>query len=137
MTLSSSSLDGSCAVEDHLQEGQCGTALSIVDQHIGCPDSSHFNTMILLDIAWQYSMPKTLGAEPTPRSRHIVVISRPYISPDEAGEKYKQYCWQSLMQHKPREGVTRITCTLMNKLMSQFSIHFSHHTEKAGVSKQW
>ena len=95
------SLDGSRAVEDHLEEGQRATALSIADHYIGRPDSSHFNTMTLLDFARQYSMPKTLGAEPTPRSRRIVVIPRPYVSPDPAGDKYEQYCCQSLMQHKP------------------------------------
>ena len=94
-------LDGSRAVEDHLEEGQRATALSIVDHYIGRPDSSHFNTMTLLEFARQYSMPKTLGAQPTPRSKHIVVILRPYISPDPAGEKYEQYCRQSLMQYKP------------------------------------
>ena len=95
------SLDGSRAVEDHLEEGQRATALSIVDHYIGRPDSSHFNTMTLLDFARQYSMPKTLGAQPTSRSRRIVVIPRPYVSPDPAGDKYEQYCRQSLMQHKP------------------------------------
>ena len=95
------SLDGSRAVEDHLEEGQCATALSIVDHYVGRPDSSHFNSMTLLEFARQYSMPKTLAAEPTPRNRRIVVIPRPYVSPDPAGEKYEQYCRQSLMQHKP------------------------------------
>ena len=57
--------------------------------------------MTLLEFARQYSMPKTLGAGPTPRSRRIVVIPRPYVSPDPAGEKYEQYCRHSLMQHKP------------------------------------
>ena len=94
------SLDGSRAVQDHLQEGQRATALSIVDHYMGRPDSLHFNTMTLLEFARQYSMPKTLGAEPTCRSRHIVVIARPYVSPDPAGDKYEQYCRQSLMQHK-------------------------------------
>ena len=95
------SLDGSRAVEDHLEEGQRATALSIVDHYMGRPDSPHFNPMTLLEFARQYSMPKTLGAEPTPRSICIVVIPRPYVSPDTAGEKYEQYCLQSLMQHKP------------------------------------
>ena len=91
------SLDGSRAVEDFLEEGQRATALSIVDYYMGRPDSSHLNSM--LEFAHQYSMPKTLGAEPTPRSRHIVVIPL-YVSPDPAGEKYEQYCRQLLMQHK-------------------------------------
>ena len=79
------SLDGSRAVEDY----------------IGRPDSSHFNTMTLLEFAWQYSMLNTLGAQSTPRSRRIVVIPQPYISPDPPGGKYEQDRRQSLMQHKP------------------------------------
>ena len=68
------SLDGSRAVEDHLEEGQCATAFSIVDHYMGRPNSSHFNSMTLLEFARQYSMPKTLGAKPTHRSKRIVVI---------------------------------------------------------------
>ena len=80
------SLDGSHAVEDKLEEeGQCATALSIVDHYMGRPNSALFNSMTLLEFARQYSMPKTLGAEPTHRSRRIVVVS-----PDPAG-KYEQY----------------------------------------------
>ena len=94
------SLDGSHAVEDHLAEGQHATALSNVDHYVGRPDSPHFNSMTLQEFSRQYSMPKTVGAEPTHRSRCIVVFPRPYVSPDPAGDKYEQYCRQSLMQHK-------------------------------------
>ena len=73
------SLDGSRAVQDHLEEGQHATALSIVDHYRGRPDSPHFNTMTLLEFARQYSMPKTLGAETNRRTRRIVVIPRPYV----------------------------------------------------------
>ena len=83
------SLDGSCAVEDRLEEGKRATALSIVDHNIGRPDSFHFNNMTLLEFARQYSIPKTFGAEP------IVVNQRPYVSSDPASEKY---CRLSLMQ---------------------------------------
>ena len=80
------SLDGSHVVEDKLEEeGQCATALSIVDHYMGRPNPALFNSMTLLEFARQYSMPKTLGAEPTHRSRRIVVVS-----PDPAG-KYEQY----------------------------------------------
>ena len=41
------SLDGSCAVEDHLGEGQHATALSIIDHYMGHRDSPHFNSMTL------------------------------------------------------------------------------------------
>ena len=79
------SLDGSRAVQNHLEEGQRATALSIVDHYIERPDSPHFNTMTLLEFARQYSMPKTLGAEPSCRTRRIVVIPRPYVS-----------CWRQI-----------------------------------------
>ena len=75
-------------------------ALSIIDHYMGCPNSPHFNNMTLLEFARQYSMSKSLGCEPSRRSRRIVVIPRPYVSPDPAGDKYEQYCHQSLMQHK-------------------------------------
>lgn len=65
------------------------------------PNTPHFNCMTLLEFAQQYSMPNTLGDEPTCRSKRVGVIPRPYISSNPAGEKYEQYCCQSLMQHKP------------------------------------
>ena len=95
------SLDGSPAVENHLEEGKHATALSIVDQFMGQPNTPHFNSMTLLEFARQYSMPNTIADEPTCRNKRIVVIPRPYVSSDPAGEKYEQYCRQSLMQHKP------------------------------------
>ena len=94
------SLDGSRAVEDQLQEEQRATAPSILDHYIHRPNSSHFNDMTLLEFSRQYSMPKTMGSEPTRRRKHVVVIPRPYCSPDPAGPHYEQYCRQSLMQHK-------------------------------------
>ena len=85
------SLDGSHAVQDHLDEGQHATALSIVDHYMGRPDSPHFDPVTLLEFARKYSVPKTLGAERTPRRRHIVVIPRPYTSPYPA-VCVSQYC---------------------------------------------
>ena len=87
------SLDGSHAVEDHLEEA---TALSIVDHYMGRPGLQHHDPAGVCPA----SMPKTLGAEPTHRSRRIIVISRPYVSSDPAGDKYEQYCRHSLMQHQ-------------------------------------
>ena len=49
------SLDGSCAVEDHLEEGQRATVLSIVDHYMGRPDSPYFNSLTLMEFARQYS----------------------------------------------------------------------------------
>ena len=45
-------------------------------------------------------MPKTMGSDPTRRSKRVIVIPCPYCSPDPAGPQYEQYCRQSLMQHK-------------------------------------
>ena len=47
-------------------------------------------TMTLREFAHQYSMPQKRGAEATHRSRHIVVFSRSYVSPDPAGDRYEQ-----------------------------------------------
>ena len=94
------SLDGSHAVAEHLEEEQRATAPSIIDQYMRRPTTTQFNDLTLLEFARQYTMPKTLGSEPTHRSRRIVVIPRPYCSPDPDGPKYEEYCHQSLMQHK-------------------------------------
>ena len=94
------SLDGSRAVEDRLEENHQATAPSILDHYMCRPNSPQFNSMTLLEFTRQYSVPKTLESEPTRRSKHIVVIPRPYCSPDPSGPNYEQYCRQSLMQHK-------------------------------------
>ena len=94
------SLDGSRAVQDRLEEDQRATALSIVDHYMHRPTTQPFNHITLIEFARQYSMPKTLGSQPTRRSRCIIVIPRPYCSPDPAGPNYEQYCRHSLMQHK-------------------------------------
>jgi len=94
------SLDGSRAVQDHLQQDSQATVPSIVDHYTARPSSSHLNSISLLEFARQFTMPKQLGAEPNRRSKKVVVIARPYCSPDPAGPNYEQYCRQMLMQHK-------------------------------------
>ena len=102
------SLDGSRAVEDHLQQEGRATAPSILDHYISRPATPHLNTITLLEFARQYTMPKELGAEPNRRSKKVVVIARPYCPPDPAGPKYEQYCHQSLMQHKAFRQVSEL-----------------------------
>ena len=92
------SLDGSRAVEDNFQQNSRATTPSILDHYIA--RHSHLSSVTLLEFAQQFTMPKELGAEPNRRSKKVVVIARPYCSPDPAGPKYEQYCRQSLMQHK-------------------------------------
>ena len=65
-----------------------------------------FNNMTLLEFTQSYTMPKELGA--APNKRKVVVITRPYCSPDPAELKYEQYCQQSLMKHKSFRQVTNL-----------------------------
>jgi len=52
------SLDGTHAVQQNVEEGECVTALSILDHYIACPSSHFFDSMTLLKFARSYSMPK-------------------------------------------------------------------------------
>ena len=55
------SLDGSRAVEEHIQHDGRATALSILDHYLARPTPT-FNNMTLLTFAQQYIMPKELGS---------------------------------------------------------------------------
>lgn len=44
-------------------------------------------------------MPKQIGAEPNRQNKKVVMIARPYCSPDPDGPNY-EHCRQSLMLHK-------------------------------------
>ena len=46
-------------------------------------------------------MPKELGSDPSHRRKDVVVIVRPYLSPEPNGPNYEQYCRQRLMLYKP------------------------------------
>ena len=59
------SLDGSRAVEDRLDEEQHATAPSIIDHYLVHPSTAPFSNITLLEFSRQYTMPKTLGTEPT------------------------------------------------------------------------
>ena len=100
------SLDGSRAVEDHLEEQHSATKPSIFDHYCVRPSSPSFNHMTLLRFAQQYSMPRTLENEPTLRRKKVVVVVRPHCSPDPSGPKYEQYCRQRLMLHQPFRHIT-------------------------------
>ena len=95
------SLDGSRAVQDHLEENQPATSLSTLDHYLARPSNQQFNDITLLHFVQHYTMPKEHGADPSRRSKKVVVITRPYCSPDPSGPKYEQYCKQKLMQHRP------------------------------------
>ena len=55
------SLDGSRAVEDHLDEDQPATALSTMDHYVIRPSTPEFCDMTLLDFTQRYATPKAVG----------------------------------------------------------------------------
>ena len=98
------SLDGSRAVEDQLQQDGRATNPSILDHYIARPANSLLNTITLLEFARQFTISKDLGAEPNWRRKKVLVIARPYCSPDPAGPKYEQYCIQYRMYNTLHYG---------------------------------
>ncbi len=95
------SLDGSRAVETELVDGQPATAASAIDHYIARPVSHEFDHMTLMHFFRHFTMPKVVGEPPSRRNKSVIVIVRPYCSPNPDGPKYDQYCQQSLMLHKP------------------------------------
>ena len=102
------SLDGSRAVESHLQDNQPATALSILDHYCARPEVPPFQDMPLLYFSQHYTLPRQPGAHPPLRGKKVVVIVRPYCSPDPTGPKYEQYCQQKLMLHNPFRHVREL-----------------------------
>ena len=95
------SLDGSRAVGEHLCEDKPATVLSALDFYVSRPATAQFQSMTLLNFVQQYTMPRESNTEPSKRRKEVVVIVRPYCSPDPHGPKYEQYCQQKLMLHVP------------------------------------
>ena len=88
------SLDGSHLVQN-VQDGQISTAPSILDHYIHRPIT--FDELNLLTFAKTYIMPKDPSTEPRCRRKDVIVIIRPYCSPDSNGPNFEQYCQQKLM----------------------------------------
>ena len=63
------------------EEGLC----SIPDNYRIRPSSSQFESMTLLHFAQHFSNPRNHGGEPNPRHKKVVVVVRPYISPEPNG----------------------------------------------------
>ena len=88
------SLDGSREVDDNSNWSQ-------LDQYCACPDTVDFNQLSLLEFVEQYKIPKKKGVAFVPRKKEVLVIPRPYCSPDLDGPQYEQYCRQKLMLYQP------------------------------------
>ena len=94
------SLDGSRLVQQDLQQQDTATAPSILDHYIHRPTTDTFNSMNLIEFTQNYIMPKNAMSPPRRRSKKVIVIARPYCSPDPEGPNYEQFCRQYLMQYK-------------------------------------
>lgn len=82
-----------------MEDDKRATTPSILDHYFVRPTSTPCDDMTLLEFARQYKLPKTVGDEPTRRKKHVIMIPRPYISPDPAGPNHEKYFRQSLMQY--------------------------------------
>ena len=95
------SLDGSREVDDKLEEGSVVTVDSQIDHYCMRPSTPAFENLTLLQFVQKYRIPKKAGDTLFPRKKEVIVIVRPYCSPDPEGPKYEQYCKQKLMLHQP------------------------------------
>ena len=95
------SLDGSREVEQVLQEERPVTVESQLDHYCARPATTGFESLTLRQYVQKYRTPKQAGDTPVARRKEVVVIPRPYISPDPQGPRYEEYCRQMLMLHVP------------------------------------
>ena len=95
------SLDGSREVDDRLKEGAVVTVDSQLDHYRARPTTPQFDNITLLEFVRGYRIPKRVGDDLIRRQKEVVVIARPYCSPDPNGPMYEQYSKQKLMMHQP------------------------------------
>ena len=95
------SSDGSREVDDNLEADKPVTVKSQLDQYCARQDTGDFNKLTLLEFVKQYKIPKKKGVAFVTRNKEVLVIPRPYCSPDPDGPLYEQYCRQKLMLHQP------------------------------------
>ena len=88
------SLDGSREVNNKLDEGKVVTIDSYLDHYCARPAKTEFQELTILQFVERYRIPKRIGDNLVHRKKEVVVIVRPYCSPDPEGPKYEQYCRQ-------------------------------------------
>ena len=102
------SLDGSREVDNKLDEGKVVTIDSYLDHYSAHPATADFQDLTILQFVERYRIPKRIGDNLVRRKKEVVVIVRPYCSPDPEGPKYEQYCrqklnhstkWMSFLEH--------------------------------------
>ena len=97
------SLDGSREVDDNLEADKPVTVESQLDQYCARPETGEFNKLTLLEFVEQYKIPKKKGVAFVPRKKEVLVIPRPYCSPDPDGPQYEQYCRQNMLYQPFRQ----------------------------------
>ena len=95
------SLDTSRQGGDNLDEDKPITVDSQLDHYCGRPDSDKFHQLTQLEFIRQYKIQQKVGLPIVSRTKEVVVIPRPYCSPDPDGPHYEKYCRQKLLLHKP------------------------------------
>ena len=100
--------DGTRAVENSLDNESPATALSILDHYRSRPTTFQYSEMTLLHFAQNYTMSQA-DSEPKHRNKTVIIIVKPYYSPDPNGSSYEQYCRQKLMLHKPFRELSELT----------------------------
>ena len=76
------SLDGSREVDNNLEQDKPVTVESQLDQYCACPDTIDFNQLSLLEFVERYKIPKKKGVAFILRKKEVLVIPRPYCSPE-------------------------------------------------------
>ena len=121
------SLDSSREVDNKLDEGKVVTIDSYLDHYSARPATADFQDLTILLFVERYRIPKRIGDNLVRRKKEVVVIVRPYCSPDPEGPKYEQYCRQKLMIHQPFYQV--------DELLGACDKHSSAYHQFLGVVK--
>ena len=88
-------------MDNKLDEGKVVTIDSYLDHYCARPAMAEFQDLTILQFVERYRIPKRIGDNLVCRKKEVVVIVRPYCSPDPESPKYEQYCRQKLMIHQP------------------------------------
>ena len=84
-----------------VDDGRCVTVDSLVDHYRARPTTPEFERLTLMQFVERYRIPKKVGEPLILRQKDVVVIPRPYCSPEPTGPKYEQYCRRKLTMHQP------------------------------------
>jgi len=101
------SLDGSRQDDDRLEEGNERATLDSQIDHY-CARPHHMEFLTLLEFVQRLRTPKTVGDTPTPRKKDVIVIVRPYCSPDPCGPHCEDYCRHNMTLYQPFRKLTEL-----------------------------